>query len=433
MDAEDLAQVNPDVTKHYLYLVASEPNFLQVAPIILPTSPSQTLGSYAVTLLIDKTYYWRVDAAVNDSSPTDPNTITGPLWSFATVKSLPQIDQYPHNLLLKPGQTAEFAVSVTSLSPVQYAWYKVADGGDILMSQAATLALPNVQNADEGYYYCVVTNSGGEEVTPLVRLAVERVEAHWTLDAVDYVDGWLLDTSGNGHHADPNGVPQILAARIGEGVVIDPVKGWANAGQFNPSELSGRLSVSFWLKWDGPNGDWQTFIANRADGNWVNDIGYWQIATNLNGTSLWFESPVGQVVVPQGLANHVGQWVHVLATFDGATGQIYLNGRQAAEGAFAFGNAADAPIILGAANPAGQAPMDGMLDDVQIFNYALSDLDAALIYTTVSGESVCVESLRPSLDLSGNCRVDLSDLMMLAGQWLDCGLVPDCHSVIHNW
>ena len=433
MAADDWTQVNPAVTAYYLYLAASEPNFVGADPIIVPADPSQTVASHTATLLSDKSYYWRVDAAINNSSPTDPNNITGPLWSFATVKSLPEIDQYPQDLLVKPGQTAEFSVTVISVTPIQYAWYKVADGGDNLMSQDATLTVPNVQKADEGYYYCVVTNAGGEEVTPLVRLAVERQVAHWTLDAIDYVDGQYLDTSGNGHHADPNGVPQILAARIGEGVVIDSANGWANAGQWNPSELSGRLSVSFWLKWDGPNGDWQTLIAKRADGSYVNDVAHWQISTSHNGTSLWFDSPVRQVAVSQGLANHIDQWVHVLATFDGTTGRIYLNGKHAAAGAFAYGNAPNVPIILGAANPAGQATMDGMLDDVQIFNYALSDLDAAVIYTTVSGGSVCLESLRPSLDLSGNCRVDLSDLMMLANQWLDCGLVPDCHTVIHNW
>jgi hypothetical protein len=38
----------------------------------------------------------------------------------------------------------------------------------------------------------------------VVTLGIKRLVAHWTLDAADFVGGLYLDSSGEGHHAEPN-------------------------------------------------------------------------------------------------------------------------------------------------------------------------------------------------------------------------------------
>ena len=45
-----------------------------------------------------------------------------------------------------------------------------------------------------------------------------------------------------------------------------------------------------------------------------------------------------------------------------------------------------------------------------------------------TGETVCVESNRPdpTFDHNGDCVIDLQDFALFVGNWLDCGLLPDC-------
>ena len=72
-----------------------------------------------------------------------------------------------------------------------------------------------------------------------------------------------------------------------------------------------------------------------------------------------------------------------------------------------------------------------MIDDLRFYNYALEPLDAALLYTDVADDTICLQN--PPADLSGaegapDCVVDIYDLVELAAGWLECNLVPaeDC-------
>jgi hypothetical protein len=189
------------------------------------------------------------------------------------------------------------------------------------------------------------------------------------------------------------------------------------------------LTISFWLKWDGPDSVYteQVFISKRSSAN-LNDATHWQLTTTGSNTIL-LQSPNGYLSANGALVK--GQWQYIAATFDGKTGVIYINGKLTASGNFALGNAADAMINLGGSN-FNNVPgkwLNGILDDVKLYNYALSDLAVAQMYVADNpGSSVCVNSLKPAAayDLNGDCIVNLGDFAILAGQWLDCGLVPDC-------
>ncbi|HPY77316.1 MAG TPA: immunoglobulin domain-containing protein, partial [Anaerohalosphaeraceae bacterium] len=435
MDPNYPSLVNADITKHYLYLVDTEPNFADVSPIVIGAgSPPDASVYYPITLQKDKTYYWRVDESVRDSGVSDPNTIRGFVWSFSTIKSVPVITSQPDDVLLTAvNETAEFVIQVSSITQETYSWYKSADNAnntpndDIAVgTNSDTLILSNASSSDEGYYYCKVSNSGGAVYSNVVRLAISRTVAHWTLDQDDYVGGQYLDTSGDGRHAIPDGTPSFVTGQLGEGVNIQPqTNGWASAGNWNPSELSDQMSVSFWLKWAGKNGTWQTFVAKRASGAWNNTNVAWQVSTQNNLPVLRLESPNTLIEVVDSLVE--GQWQHIVMTFNGTTGRLYINGEIRAAANFICGNALDAPVMIGVANPDGEYPLNGILDDVKIFNYALSDREVAVMYTTDDPtKTVCVPSMRPDAkyDRNGDCKVDLYDFIELAGEWLDCGLFP---------
>ncbi len=53
-----------------------------------------------------------------------------------------------------------------------------------------------------------------------------------------------------------------------------------------------------------------------------------------------------------------------------------------------------------------------MIDDVRIYNYALTDDE--ILYLT------CTEPIQSDLD--GNCKVDFRDFALLLSEWLTCNL-----------
>jgi len=404
-------------------------------------------GTYSLgTLETDTTYYWQIETALDQYPAGDPNNVFGPVWSFSTIPSVPIITMNPGNQVAEVGGTAEFSVAVESLTTPTYKWYSSVDpvnntlADDIYLADTEVLSLTGLAVSSEGYYYCVVGNSSNTEVVSEVAgLAVKRLVAHWTMNAADYVDGQYLDLSGEGHHADPNGTPAFVSGKLAEGISVlrpDDTTGpttdsWATAGTWNPSQYSGALSVSFWTNWDGTNttNSEQAFIAKRSSAN-LADATQWQIikpASSVTST-MCLQSPT-HAVFADALTPH--QWQLITVTFDGTTARIYSNGVQKGGSNFQLGDAVDAMINIGGSSfdtvPARW--MNGVLDDVKIFNYSLSDVEVAQMYVSGDpGSQVCVQSLRPaaSVDLNNDCKVDLADFAVLAANWLDCGLIPDC-------
>ena len=456
---EDPDLVWDQILVHYLYMsqnqndeMINDANLYYVDAIPAVDDPAEYI---ATGLDFDGWYLWQIEEGIDDGTgqpyPSgDPNNFVGPIWAFGSRVSLPVIVEHPDSALVDAGETVEFSVSVESISPASYQWFKAVgaerdEENDIPLTDLnmdnATLILTDVQVDDEGYYYCKVANEAGIDravYTDVVRLGIRRLVAHWTLDEQDYdpVEGLYLDVSGEGRHAEPNSVPTFVEGQLGDAVSIlrqsgaaPSTESWARAGTWSPSEFSGQLTVSFWLKWAGTNGTWQGFIAKRSMDAWGNDTVRWQISTANNQPHLWLESPRGLVAVNNGLV--ADQWQYIVATFDGSTGALYIDGELRASGNFQLGDALDVMLCLGGNGfeGAGREWMNGTLDDVQIYNYALNELDIAVNYTTdAPDKTACVQGLRPDamFDLNEDCIVDIRDFAIFAADWLECGIVPDC-------
>ncbi len=448
---------NAAVTRHYLYIAENEPNFLYVTPVTVADSADPvTHDPVAIDATdTDKTFYWRVDESVLiggiPSGPQDANTIQGFVWKFETIKSVPIINTQPVNQLVEPGQRAELSIDVTSLSPLTYAWYKSGDNAadtpadDTLVGQAQLLSIPNIQAADEGYYYCRLVNTGGTIVSNVVTLGVKRVVAHWTMDAADFVGGVYLDRSGQGHHAEPNllptagsFVPGADPAETGDALdtTVVPLS-VAYSGDWAAAACTGQMTVSAWLKWAGPNGGWQGIVSNRV--NPTNGNFYIEIRQD-NG-NVQIGSPNGTDLIAGNLP--VGEWTHVVVTASDSGRIIYFNGLPVITRIPANPiTQLVVPMYVGALGRSTtgtlSSPFNGVMDDVRIYNYAKDKFGVADLYYDVTEIPLCLNPGNVGLgfDVAGggangdqpDCRVDLRDFAAFAGEWLNCGLYPqaDC-------
>jgi len=423
------------VVQHHLYWGTDEYAVQNADPDNDPMGAYQgvvTLPVIVSGVLKNKTYYWRID----ESQSVDNQVIRGIVWSFESEKSVPIITQQPQKARADLGGIAVLTVKATSDSPMSYQWLRngdeMSDEMDrIAGAQTDTLVISNVEQADEADYSCRVTNSGGPVTSNTAKLVIKRLLGHWPLNVVIGDPNITPDVSGNGNHA-------LL---VNNPVVIDGPGSNNFALQFNtgsktrldiPNEsffdVYDAISVSAWVKTTWSGGDWLGVVTKSGENGGWSLRRYWntgQANFTLRGTSAGDELASGENV-------NDGQWHLVTGTYDGTTRKLYIDGELTASTEDnGLIQANDAPILIGCTARMDGSIIDrydswftGGIDDVRIYNYALTPTQAAALYVDVMGGSKCPEP--PIYDLNGDCVVNLSDFAELASQFLECNLVPDC-------
>ena len=107
-------------------------------------------------------------------------------------------------------------------------------------------------------------------------------------------------------------------------------------------------------------------------------------------------------------------WVHFVLVHDGTRSKLYVNGKLVEDYAVTLDTDNGANVVLGRY----QSDVNlfiGQLDDFRLYNYALTQEEAASLYTAVKGGPICVKALTGDLD--GNCKVDMNDFCLFAAQW----------------
>ncbi len=409
----------------------AEPNGMDAHVATVLASEDLAVVIPASWLARDLTYYWRVDAVVNRAAAgIDPNIAYGHVWWFETEKSTPVITVQPVTDVVDMGGAAHLTVGVSSPSEYTVTWYKVGDGVDTQVGTGETLTVEDVGLEDFGKYYAIATNAAGDSPPSKTAWIVIRKQlvAYYKCDDDLTAGTTVVDSSAYGNHGVARGNTASAAGFKGGAITFDGnVDGsggdWVECGRFNPSEGTGEMTVVFWTQWGGSTGTWQSIVSKR-DSWGANDM-YWQITAHYDnqhrvqietdGSWPW----LNQNVLP------IGEWKHVAITFDGTDARLYFDGTLVGGPAgFAFSNDTEAMVNLGGAG-SGNDPYLGALDEVKIYNYALTPEEVAEMYMADTGaQSVCRQYHQ--YDFDRNCYVDLGDLAVLAANWMNCNIVPLC-------
>jgi len=186
-----------------------------------------------------------------------------------------------------------------------------------------------------------------------------------------------VDMSGNGHDGTlaNSGVTWIPSGFINGGVNIDGINGSViELGTWDPTEGTGQLSLAFWINWAHSGNGNQSLISKRT-GGWNVDSAMFGLRLRNGNSSFRFHRPGATITTAAGVLNpFVGQWAHVVATFDGTTARIYLNGEEVGSGGFSLGNAIGADMRIGSYN-ANSPTFNGDIDEVRIYNRALTQAE----------------------------------------------------------
>ena len=432
LNPDDLTQPNPAITKHYVYMATDMNDIIfnwesfLVAEISAGTPPEPTASHSPTGLQTDTTYYWAVDESINNSGMSDPETIIGQIWSFDTFKAAPVIVAGPNDTFVDATGTAEITIDVQSDFLVLYAWYKgeVGDTSTPVGTDSSTLTITNVQPANEGTYWCRVTNNAGSVDSDAAFLGIKRFLAHWTLDQSDYQGGQYLDVEG-GHNATVSGTPSFVEGADGEpngAVEIYAANGWATDGTWDPAAEAGNMTISVWANFHGAISGAHQRLVSKRDVGW--DTTAWHLMMGPGSSTVVFESYTSGGAGPTGTLVADGGWQHVCVSYDGSVATLYVNGNEQFDlESVSSATAALTPgmegstINLGVGNTAGSLAFNGSMDDVRIYNYPMSLEEVAELWSEVTGRNACL-SPPGAADINGDCKVDIDDLILFIEIWL---------------
>ena len=234
-----------------------------------------------------------------------------------------------------------------------------------------------------------------------------------TLAARHAFDGNANDTSGNANHPIVlNGSPTYVAGRYGSAMDLNGTSQYVMlpAGLFASVT---NFTIAVWVNWDG-GGAWQRIFdfGNDTTQNMFltpsSGSGTLRFAITTNGA--------GAEQILQTLPLPIGQWQHVAITRNGNTTKLYTNGVVAVSASITTPPANLNPALNYLGKSQYPDPLfNGRLDELFIYNYALSDTEITRLAANQPPPPTVPTSLATSL--AGN-----SLLMFWPSSYLGCRL-----------
>ena len=146
-------------------------------------------------------------------------------------------------------------------------------------------------------------------------------------------------------------------------------------------DFPGQVTVVAWIKVNRFDKDWQAIVAKGDSA--------WRLQRNQNKDSLEFactglkvpgDSPYGGLYGQKSVND--GQWHHVAGVYDGEKMCLYIDGvvdvSQTASGAIAANNE---PVYIGENSEMTGRCWNGLLDEVCVYNYGLSEDRIKALYS----------------------------------------------------
>ncbi|MHC4643152.1 MAG: LamG-like jellyroll fold domain-containing protein [Planctomycetota bacterium] len=194
-------------------------------------------------------------------------------------------------------------------------------------------------------------------------------------------EGDAIDTSGfqppaNGALA---GNPTFEDCVFGRGINLDGETDYVDCGNESYFDITAQITVAAWIKVKEFDKKFQTIIA-KGDNSWrlarVSDTNNVEFACNGTAATRW--TGVGEIpwAVTGTTSVNDGKWHHVAGVFDGKQLYLYIDGvLEAAKSAAKSIDVSSHNVFIGANAQVPGREWNGFIDDVRIYNYALSQAE----------------------------------------------------------
>jgi hypothetical protein len=306
-----------------------------------------------------------------------------------TAEQIKELEAMPLNVeryAIKP--TPADGCTGTAVSGLQLAWlggamateHKLFFGTDpnrlsllATAKDAQFSGLPALERNTTYFWRIDETNADGS-VTPgnLWSFSTGKLVGWWKLD--ETAGTTVADAGGDGHAGTLAGNPKWTQGVLGGALEFDGKGDYVDLGAAGDFDTTDRITVCAWVKVNAFDVDWQTIIA-KGDTAWrlSRDQG-----NNLHFacTGLWPEWVRGSANVND------GQWHHVAGVYDGAELRLYIDGKlDASAKTSGHINVNAYPVYIGENAEHPGRGWHGLIDDVRLYNYALSDAEIKAMHS----------------------------------------------------
>lgn len=331
-------------------------------PEVLSVEP-QTLqhGALALVKIRGLNFELGAEAAIEAAGVTVHAT-----WNYAFCKTVHALVSVAPDAPLGPAilrvvnPAGQFGESSTPLEVVPGGWGLEDDDGDGVLNQFDLCPFdPDPEQSD----------ADGDLVGDACDGTPGGLVAHWSFDSIS--DGHVADETGGGHDGSAEGAEAVTGVSGGAVRFSDST---ARVRVPDPPSLADAVTMTAWLRPEGSgDGGWETIVDRFAWATWASGYGFAVRRGDGDVAALFGASGYGGAEGDLSLESE--RWQHLAVRIVGETVEFFLDGEPVAEAE------ADHPLqpgyselLLG--NDADlSAPFRGSLDEVRLFDLALSDTE----------------------------------------------------------
>jgi Concanavalin A-like lectin/glucanases superfamily len=195
--------------------------------------------------------------------------------------------------------------------------------------------------------------------------------------------GTITDDASPAAHVGALSGASWTTGKNGKGLLFNGSSSYVALGKFDVPGSA--ITLAAWFNAE-TLGNSDPRIISKASGSAEQDHYFMLGTTSVSGTNrlrfrLKTNSSTKTLIASSGNVP-TGQWVHAVATYNGSTMRLYLNGvlvgSMAAAGSMT-GNT-NVPVAIGR-NPQAYGPFDGTLDQVRIYNRELAPSEISALYS----------------------------------------------------
>ena len=217
-----------------------------------------------------------------------------------------------------------------------------------------------------------------------LRVGASSLVGHWTFDGIDmnWSTNTASDKSGNGKNGTMTNISTTTSpvkGKIGQALDFDGANDYVELG--TGLDMNGEMTVSLWISPDIIGVGVSEIIANNNAAGNQQDYNL-----ELNRTAGKLSSVWGSTVIITGNTTlSVNTWHHAVLVRSGSSGnwtaKIYLDGREDNSATTAVNpNGSNENTTIGRAGADPLAYFNGKIDDVRIYNRALSANEVPFLY-----------------------------------------------------
>jgi hypothetical protein len=237
--------------------------------------------------------------------------------------------------------------------------------------------------------FCMVLLVLGLSLTSMAK-DIPNAVGVWTFD--DVSGEKVKDSSGKGNDGIFVGKPEFVAGKFGKAMKLNGTDSCIEVASNKTLDLTDQVTMLCWFNWGGTGDGWQTLFSkgpmsgtNENYALFINTTsGYFHFILTPGGARINTDSPGG--------LTKKNEWQFVAATYDGKMVRMYLDGTMIKEQALTGSSTPNASNLRLGNRETSPHWWSGMLDEMALFNTALTEAEINAIMKDGFAKFMAVEA-----------------------------------------